>query len=50
MKIYPQDFPSGTVVESSSARDASWIPDQGTKILHAVWFSQKEKKKKKACK
>ena len=31
---------------SSTAGDTGLIPGQGTKILHAVWFDQKNNKSK----
>ena len=31
-------------LQASTARDMGLIPGQGTKILHAVWYSKKKKK------
>ena len=41
-----KDFPGGPVVQphTSNADGVSWIPDQGIKILQAMWRSQKERR------
>ena len=46
---YSRDFPGGLVVKTraSTAKGMGLIPGQGTNILHATWYGQKKKKKKK---
>ena len=41
----PRDFPGGPVVHTSTAGGAHLISGRGTKIPHAEWHSQKNKKK-----